>query len=69
VECQSLALNPAKPTAAGRSIFQHSFNREIPPATEGTNARINLWLFNGRPPADGKEIEVVIREFTFSPLP
>ncbi len=69
VECQSQALNPAKPAAAGRAIFRHSFNRGIPPATEGTNARINLWLFDGRPPADGKEIEIVIRKFTFSPLP
>ncbi|MBL9134767.1 MAG: glycoside hydrolase family 16 protein [Verrucomicrobiales bacterium] len=26
----------------------------------------NLWLFQGRPPSDGKEVEVVIRSFTFA---
>jgi hypothetical protein len=68
VECESLALDPSKPAAAGRTLFRHAFDRGIPPATEGTNARINLWLFNGRPPADGKEVEVVIRKFTYSSL-
>lgn len=29
---------------------------------------INLWLFKGRPPLDGKEIEVVVRHFVFRPL-
>ncbi|KUM02822.1 glycoside hydrolase family 16 protein [Chromobacterium subtsugae] len=28
---------------------------------------INLWLFQGKPPADGKEMEVVIQEFKFVP--
>jgi hypothetical protein len=27
----------------------------------------NLWLFRGQPPKDGKEVEVVIRSFRFSP--
>lgn len=28
---------------------------------------LNLWLFQGRPPTDAKEVEVVIRRFTFTP--
>jgi hypothetical protein len=28
---------------------------------------INLWLFKGRPPKDGREVEVVIRDFWFMP--
>ena len=28
---------------------------------------LNLWLFKGRPPKDGKEVEVVIRSFGFVP--
>ncbi|MBN3006204.1 glycoside hydrolase family 16 protein [Chromobacterium alkanivorans] len=28
---------------------------------------INLWLFQGRPPKDGKEVEIVIKEFSFIP--
>jgi hypothetical protein len=31
-------------------------------------ARINLWLFQGRPVADGEETEVVIESFEFQPL-
>ncbi len=32
----------------------------------GGNARINLWLFNGQAPSDGKEVEVVIKSFKFT---
>ena len=28
---------------------------------------LNLWLFQGRPPTDGKGVEIVIRRFTFVP--
>jgi hypothetical protein len=28
---------------------------------------INLWLFRGTPPEDGKEVEIVIRSVTFTP--
>lgn len=30
-------------------------------------AHINLWLFEGRAPVDGKEVEVIIKRFTFTP--
>ncbi len=30
---------------------------------------LNLWLFRGQPPTDNKEVEIVIRAFTFSPVP
>jgi len=29
-------------------------------------AHINLWLFQGRPPKDGQEVEVVIRGFEYA---
>lgn len=29
--------------------------------------RINLWLLGGRAPVDGREVEVVLRDFTFTP--
>jgi hypothetical protein len=35
------------------------------PATGDENVRINLWLFRGAAPSDDREIEVVIRSFTF----
>jgi len=29
--------------------------------------RINLWLFRGAPPTDGKTVEVIVKRFTFTP--
>lgn len=49
-------------------VQQHTFTRGIPKAG-GENARINLWLFAGRPPTDGKPVEVVISKFEFTPMP
>jgi len=37
------------------------------PLPGNENARINLWLIWGKPPSDGKETEVVVREFRFVP--
>ena len=37
------------------------------PESGNEKVRINLWLFNGVAPSDGKEIEVVIKEFHFLP--
>jgi hypothetical protein len=39
---------------------------DIPPEGIG-NARINLWLFNGAPPSDGQEVEVIVEAFHFVP--
>jgi len=51
-----------------RVIFPtHTFNEGIPQAGN-ENARINLWLVNGRPPGEGKK-EILIRKFRFEPLP
>ena len=41
--------------------------RDIPnPGKE--KARFNAWLFNGKPPASGKEVEIVITKFVFDPV-
>ncbi len=37
-------------------------------STEPMRVHLNLWLFQGRPPADGKEIEIVLKEFQHRPL-
>lgn len=37
---------------------------DIPPCGK-ENVRINLWLYNGIPPSDGKEAEIVIKKFEF----
>ncbi len=33
-----------------------------------TPVRLNLWLFDGRAPADNAEVEMVINQFSFTPL-
>ncbi len=40
---------------------------DVPPAGQG-NARINLWLFGGQPPSDGRAVEVIVEAFRFSPV-
>ena len=30
--------------------------------------RLNLWLFQGQPPLDGQEVEIIVRSFSFTPL-
>jgi hypothetical protein len=37
------------------------------PAFAGHRAHMNLWLFQGKPPRNGAEVEVVLRSFTFVP--
>lgn len=69
VFCQSLQGHVAKTASARRVIYQHTFTENIPPAGGEAQARINLWLMPGQPPADGKELEVIISKFSFKPLP
>jgi hypothetical protein len=37
------------------------------PVPGGEHARMNLWLFGGAAPTDGKPVEVIVRSFAFSP--
>lgn len=30
---------------------------------------MNLWLVNGQAPTNGQEVEIVIRKFTYTPMP
>jgi hypothetical protein len=41
---------------------------DVPPEGDG-NARINLWLYNGLPPSDGQNIEVVLEAFNYDAIP
>jgi len=38
------------------------------PKPGNENARINLWLDEGKPPSDGKEVELIVEKFEFSEL-
>jgi hypothetical protein len=57
VAFSSATATPAAWTYAGADV--------PPPGSE--HVRMNLWLFRGAPPTDGRSVEVVVRRFTFTP--
>ena len=44
-----------------------SYRGSSVPVEGNENVRINLWLFNGAPPSDGNDVEVIVRSFVFTP--
>jgi hypothetical protein len=49
------------------SVIQKWTYSQTVPNTLDEKAHINLWLFNDAPPSDGKEREVVVDKFQFTP--
>lgn len=66
-----LSVRGIKPTPSVPSdvIQQWKFTGEDIPQRGDENPRINLWLIQGKPPRDGKEVEVIISRFEFVPAP
>ena len=54
-------------SAATPSAWVYSGLDVPPPGSE--HVRMNLWLYRGAPPANGKSVEVVVKRFTFTPAP
>lgn len=52
---------------SGSSTTARTFTKGIPVAG-GENVRMNLWLFNGLPPMNQKENEVIVRTFSYTPI-
>jgi hypothetical protein len=54
------------PTLADPSlrIAEKTFTQGVP-AAGGENARMNLWLFEGRQPINRKDVEIVVKRFEF----
>lgn len=46
-------------------LYQAADKRFIPQAP--LPVHINLWLFQGKPPTDAKEVTIIIKKFTFTP--
>lgn len=46
-------------------IYSWRYKRPTVPKPGKENVRLNLWLNNGRPPSDNKDIEVVITKFEY----
>jgi hypothetical protein len=40
----------------------------IPAPSDSTNARINTWLLFGHAPTDGKEFELILKTFKYTPM-
>lgn len=53
-------------SAASERIAQHEFTRAIPDPRD-TRVHLNFWLDGGNPPADAQPMEIIIRDFGFSP--
>ena len=64
VEFQSLRGLFATPPDSSYVVRQWTLTGGAPQAG-GENARLNLWLFQGRPPTDGREVEVIVNRFEF----
>jgi hypothetical protein len=54
-------------TTATPSFWTYS-GSDVPPLG-AEHARMNLWLYRGSPPTNGKALEVVVRRFSFTPAP
>lgn len=78
---QSFTWTPTKvtfqsregPKGEGSQTLQNwSFEPDNPTASIAQKPmpiHINLWCFQGRPPTNGQEVELVVRGFKFTPLP
>jgi hypothetical protein len=64
---QSFGGRQATGTPLVSWLFQpHNATSRIPQSL--LPVHINLWLFQGKPPVNGQEIELIIRSFTFTPM-
>jgi hypothetical protein len=61
--CSWLGCAP-EPTT-GTIVAAHTFDRALP-VPGGEQVRLNLWLQQARPPADGQAVEVIVRHFEWS---
>ena len=65
VHFQSLYGHPALPPAGEDIIESWTYSGNDIPAEGNENAHMNLWLFNGSSPSDGKDVEIIIKSFQF----
>jgi len=66
VSFRSLVGFAREPSTPNDVIAEWTYDGDVPQAG-GENARINLWMFRGEPPADGRPAEVIVSDFEFVP--
>ena len=52
--------------ATGRAIADWRYGGRSVPRAGAERVHLNLWLYNGRPPTDGAEQEVVVSKLSFT---
>lgn len=55
--------------SAGGQVLQQLAMTDGVPVPGGENARINLWLYRGSAPTNGRNVEIVLSDFTYTRLP
>ncbi len=60
--------NCANESCTEKDLLEKWKYRGEPPPRGDLITHINLWLLDGKPPTDGKEVEVIVEDFAFSPL-
>ncbi len=56
-------------TDESAKIHEFTFTGQVPkPDTPNLTFRFNLWMFDNRPPVDGRAVEAVIKSFRYEPL-
>ncbi|HEX7578114.1 MAG TPA: hypothetical protein VF430_08770, partial [Verrucomicrobiae bacterium] len=64
-QCQTGAYAAAADNLISSSVFTNA--ADVPQSGDEC-VHLNLWLFQGNPPTDNNEVEVVIKSFSFVPL-
>lgn len=49
------------------TIAEYSLSGSAVPTTRDERVRLNLWLFQGNPPTNGADVELIVESFNFSP--
>jgi hypothetical protein len=57
-----------QPSSASAIVAEWTYTGGFVPPPGDENPRMNLWLLNGEPPINGREVEVIVSRFEFQPL-
>lgn len=63
----SVAFSSASGAAGGTPVAEWVYAGPDVPREGDENPRINLWLFRGSAPEDGRPVELIVRDFEFVP--
>ncbi len=60
--------NSSEPRVPGKRSVQWQWRGEEGPRAGREKVHLNVWLYQGQPPTENQEVEVVFTDFTFTPL-